>query len=75
MLGVPDAVWGETGVAFVVAGTEPPTPEALSAFLAPRLARHKVPRRFVFVDALPRTPYGKVLKGELRERYLGEGAP
>ena len=76
VVGVPDLTWGEVGVAFVVAGTEPcPPPEALAAFLAGRLAKHKVPRAFVFVESLPRTAYGKVVKGELRERYLRERGP
>jgi acyl-CoA synthetase (AMP-forming)/AMP-acid ligase II len=50
----------------------PPAPDELAEFLADRLARYKVPRELVFVDALPRTPYGKVVKGELRERWLAE---
>jgi acyl-CoA synthetase (AMP-forming)/AMP-acid ligase II len=70
--GVPHATWGEVGVAFVVPGDPPPTAGDLAAFLEGRLARYKVPRDFVFLDALPRTPYGKVVKGELRDRYLGE---
>ncbi len=73
VVGVPDATWGEVGVAFVVAGESRPADEELVAFLQSRLARYKVPRAFVFVDALPRTAYGKVVKAELRERYLGEG--
>ena len=74
VVGVPDATWGETGVAFVVAGAPAPSAEALVAFLEGRLARFKIPRRFVFVDALPRTAYGKVVKAELRERLPEGGA-
>jgi acyl-CoA synthetase (AMP-forming)/AMP-acid ligase II len=69
VVGVPDARWGEAGVAFVVARA-PAEPAALRAWLEERLARFKVPRDFVFVDALPRTAYGKVVKAELRDRYL-----
>jgi fatty-acyl-CoA synthase len=69
VIGVADATWGEVGVAFVVPGGEPPAPEELVAFLGGRLARFKVPRQFVFVDALPRTPYGKVVKAELAARW------
>jgi fatty-acyl-CoA synthase len=43
--------------------------EELTDFLAGRLAKYKIPREIVFVDALPRTAYGKVVKGELRKRY------
>lgn len=76
VVGVPHPTWGEIGVAFVVAGQEPPpAPEELAGFLERTLARYKVPREFVFVGSLPRTPYGKVVKGELRaqwERRLAE---
>jgi long-chain acyl-CoA synthetase len=48
----------------------PPAPEALIAFARERLAGYKLPRSVDFVDDLPRTPSGKVLKRELRERYL-----
>jgi acyl-CoA synthetase (AMP-forming)/AMP-acid ligase II len=39
-------------------------------YLEARLARYKIPKNFVFVEALPRTPYGKVVKGELVEAAL-----
>ena len=70
VVGIPHPTWGEVGVAFVVPGADPPSPEDLAAFLEGRLAKYKVPREFVFVEALPRTPYGKVVKGELRDGYL-----
>jgi fatty-acyl-CoA synthase len=70
VVGVPHPTWGEVGVAFVVAQDAPPSPDELIDFLAGRLARYKIPRELVFVDALPRTAYGKVVKGELRSRYL-----
>jgi fatty-acyl-CoA synthase len=70
VVGVPHPTWGEMGVAFLVAAGAPvPTPE-LAEFLAAKLAKYKIPRDVVWVDALPRTAYGKVVKGELRERYL-----
>ncbi len=69
VIGVPHATWGEVGVAFVVPRGEPaPTGEELAAFLAGRIAKFKVPREFVFLDSLPRTAYGKVVKGELAAR-------
>ncbi|MEA2602081.1 MAG: fatty-acyl-CoA synthase [Acidobacteriota bacterium] len=73
VVGIPHPTWGEVGIAFVVSGGErplPPSPDDLAAFLGAKLAKYKIPREFVFVEALPRTPYGKVVKGELRERYL-----
>jgi len=71
VVGVPDDTWGEAGVAFIVADTEQaPTTDALQAFLLARLAKFKLPRHWVFVDSLPRTPYGKVVKPTLRDRFL-----
>lgn len=70
VIGASDTTWGEIGVGFVVLrpGIEV-TGSELSLFLASRLARFKIPREFVFIPELPRTPYGKVLKRELEERY------
>ncbi|HWM89962.1 MAG TPA: long-chain fatty acid--CoA ligase [Thermoanaerobaculia bacterium] len=70
VVGVPHPTWGEMGVAFVVPGADPPTAEDLSVFLGDRLAKYKIPREFRFVESLPRTAYGKVVKGELRAQYL-----
>jgi len=44
----------------------------MAAFVEARLAKYKVPRDFVFVESLPRTPYGKVVKGDLRLSYLSK---
>jgi fatty-acyl-CoA synthase len=75
VVGVSDPTWGEVGVAFVVPrGVHPPAPDELASFLAARLAKYKIPKEFVFVDALPRTPYGKVVKGELAARYARDRA-
>ncbi len=70
VVGVPHPTWGEVGVAFVVPGARRPTGDELQAFLLERLAKYKLPRDFVFLETLPRTAYGKVVKGELRERWL-----
>jgi acyl-CoA synthetase (AMP-forming)/AMP-acid ligase II len=65
VVGMPSDEWGEVVTAFVVAGPEPPTAEALKAFAAEQLAPFKCPRRLHFVDSLPRNALGKVLKHEL----------
>ena len=44
--------------------------EALKEHLATRLAKYKIPREFKLVEALPRTPTGKVMKYKLREEML-----
>jgi fatty-acyl-CoA synthase len=65
VIAVTDETWGEVGIAFVVSSAD----EAeLARYLATRIAKYKLPKRFLFVDALPRTPYGKVVKEELRKR-------
>jgi fatty-acyl-CoA synthase len=67
VVGIADAEWGERVRAFVAVkpGAEI-TAEALSEYCRKLLAKPKVPREFVFVEALPRNPTGKVLKRELR---------
>jgi acyl-CoA synthetase (AMP-forming)/AMP-acid ligase II len=65
VVGAPDPDWGEVVIAFIV-GTAP-EPE-LDAHLLERIARFKRPKRYVYVDELPKSSYGKVLKRELRER-------
>ncbi len=68
--GVPDPVYGEVGVYFVVPrpGTEP-DPDTLRAWCAERLADYKVPRHITVVAEVPLTPAGKVAKAELRRRF------
>ena len=44
--------------------------DELRAFCQARLARYKVPKAFVFVDALPYSPYGKVMKQELKKQFV-----
>jgi fatty-acyl-CoA synthase len=72
VIGVPDDEWGEVGRAIVVPrpGSKP-TAEELLAHLGGRLARYKIPKSIVFVEQLPRTGAGKVLKTRLRADYGG----
>jgi fatty-acyl-CoA synthase len=69
----PDERWGEVPVAFVVVGAgegagESVTPDELVEHCRGQLAKYKVPREVVLIDALPRNPSGKVLKRELRDQ-------
>ena len=65
VVGAKDEEWGEVVVAFVVGEVDP---AELDAHLLDRIARFKRPKRYEFIDELPKNSYGKVLKRELRER-------
>ena len=71
VVGAPDEAWGEIPVAFIVhkPGIEVTEP-ALREFIAGRLAKFKMPRRYEFVEGpLPKGGTGKILKRELREQF------
>jgi fatty-acyl-CoA synthase len=70
VVGLPDPTWGEIGAGCVVlreAGSV--TGEELAEFLSVRIAKYKIPRRWLFLDSLPRTAYGKVVKRELQDLF------
>ncbi|WP_040495943.1 AMP-binding protein [Ilumatobacter nonamiensis] len=77
VVGRPDAEWGETVVAFVVAvdGASAPTAEALDRTCLDHIARYKRPKEYRIVDALPTNNYGKVVKRELRDQLRAERNP
>ena len=69
VVGRPDEKWGEVPVAYVALRPDAiATADELVDHCRAQLARFKVPKDVVFVDALPRNPSGKVLKRELRDR-------
>jgi acyl-CoA synthetase (AMP-forming)/AMP-acid ligase II len=75
VVGAPHPVLGEDVVAFVVLHPEAEaTSEELRALGLEHLADYKVPRQFIFVDALPRNPTGKVIKPELKARLTATPA-
>ncbi|WP_041314999.1 acyl-CoA synthetase [Mycobacterium sp. JS623] len=65
VVGAPDPDWGEVVVAFIVGSA---SEAELDAYLLERIARFKRPKRYEFVDQIPKNSYGKVLKRALRER-------
>lgn len=65
VVGAPDEEWGEVVVAFIVGSA---SADELDAHLLDRIARFKRPKRYEFIDELPKNSYGKVLKRELRDR-------
>jgi fatty-acyl-CoA synthase len=64
VVGIPDAQWGEVCAAFVAVRADVAEDE-LRGFCRARLASFKVPKRFTFVERLPRNSLGKVQKDEL----------
>ena len=62
VVGLPDPVMGETGLAVAVPRdrANPPTLEDLRSFCSASLARYKLPEALELVDALPRNPSGKI---------------
>ena len=74
VLGVPDRVWGETGVAVAVLRPGAALDEAaLLGWMEGKVARYKLPGRILFWDALPRSAYGKVTKAMIREELAARG--
>lgn len=75
VVGMTDARWGEAVVAAVVPrdGYEVDA-QALHGWLGQRVARYKLPRRYVALAALPRTALGKVQKSLLQPLLQQEGA-
>jgi fatty-acyl-CoA synthase len=68
VIGVPDDRWGERPKAYVVLRAEKvATEDELIAHVKVKIAGYKAPKMVAFVDALPRSATGKVLKQQLRD--------
>ena len=75
ILGVPDPMWGEVGVAVCVARPGTQLSEAdVIAFLDGKVSRYKLPKRVFFWEALPKSAYGKITKKMVREELEARGA-
>ena len=77
-VGVPHKYRGETVKAFVVVKPgETVTEEELDRYCRQNLAAYKVPKMYEFIESLPKSSVGKVLRRELREmeRKKKRGAP
>jgi fatty-acyl-CoA synthase len=70
VIGVPDDRWGEVplGIVVVKSGHDV-TEQELTDFCGEYLARYKTPKKFIFVDELPRDYRGHILKKDLRAEY------
>ncbi len=70
VFGIPDEEWGEAVHAVVVAQPGAPlSADEVMAFAREQLAGYKIPRSVSFVDEIPRTGSGKILKRVLREPF------
>jgi len=70
VIGVPNEKWGEVGKAIIVLKTGARlSEEQVIAHCRHKLAKYKIPKSAVFVEALPHTAAGKVLKHELRKKF------
>jgi long-chain acyl-CoA synthetase len=70
VVGIPDEKTGEAVRAYVVATAPAPTTEAILAQCREHLSAYKVPKSVVFVDELPKSPIGKILRRQLRDQAL-----
>ncbi len=72
VLGIPDPLWGEVGWAVCVASGEVSEAD-LAAYLETKLSRYKMPKRFLFWEALPKSAYGKITKRMIRDELAARG--
>jgi fatty-acyl-CoA synthase len=75
VLGVSDPVWGEVGIAVCVAreGGAAPSESDMAGYLATKLPRYKMPKRFFFWESLPKSGYGKIPKRLVRDELEARG--
>jgi len=74
IVGVPDRIWGEAGIAVcVLRGGARLNEQELLAWLAPKVARYKLPKRVFFWAELPRSGYGKITKKLIRAELDARG--
>jgi fatty-acyl-CoA synthase len=70
VIGVTDKKWGEVGRAvLVVKSGQTLTEQEVIEFCQGKLAKYKIPKSVVFIEALPRNAAGKVLKTDLRKKF------
>jgi acyl-CoA synthetase (AMP-forming)/AMP-acid ligase II len=71
VVGAAHPIWGEQVVALLRL-RDAADAATLDAFCKPRIAGYKRPRRYIFVDELPKSAAGKILKAQLRQQ-LADG--
>jgi len=75
VIGAPHADFGEAVVAVIVAENDSLSEQIIMASLQDRLAKFKQPKRYIFIDELPRNTMGKVQKAALRTSYQDSFGP
>ena len=70
VIGVPDEKSGERVQAYVVTTLPAPTKEQIVAYCRENLAAYKIPQDVMFVDELPKSPIGKILRRKLRDQAV-----
>jgi long-chain acyl-CoA synthetase len=71
VIGLPDKEWGERVVAFIVPKSgKTISNDALKTFLKTRLSSFKVPKEYIIADELPKSPAGKILKREIKKKFI-----
>ncbi|HKJ37579.1 MAG TPA: long-chain fatty acid--CoA ligase [Anaerolineales bacterium] len=71
LIGYPDEKWGEVGLMIVACKpNQTVSADELLKFCSGRLAKYKIPKRVEFVEELPYSPYGKVIKAELKKMFV-----
>jgi long-chain acyl-CoA synthetase len=70
VIGVPDDKTGERVQAYVMATAPAPSKEAVIAHCRANLAAYKIPQDVFFVDELPKSPIGKILRRKLRDEAM-----
>ncbi len=74
VLGAPDPVWGEVGyTVYVQREGHSLAEDALADWLADKIPRYKMPKRFVRFDALPKSGYGKIPKRMVKDALEAQG--
>jgi long-chain acyl-CoA synthetase len=71
VVGLPDREWGEkVAVFFLPKQGKEISPEDLKSYLKTRLSSFKVPKQYIPVSEMPKSPAGKILKRELKKSFV-----
>ena len=74
VIGIPDQNSGERVWAYVVVSQPAPSTEDIVSHCREHMAAYKVPQHIIFVDELPKSPIGKILRRELRDGALASAS-